>query len=50
MDLHHVGQSGQACGSQDAGLIGRLPRIAQIEIVLQVMVRANEQEKASAGG
>jgi hypothetical protein len=50
MELQHLGQSRWAGGSEDTALIGGMPRIAQVEIVSQVMVRANEQEKTTAAG
>ena len=50
MDLHDLGQSAAVGATQHAALIRREPRIVQIEIVLQVMVSANEQEETTAGG
>jgi hypothetical protein len=49
MNVHDVGQP-RGAGGKAIGLVGRAPRIVQIEIVLQVMVRADKQEKAAARG
>jgi hypothetical protein len=50
MDLHYVGQARRATASEGTGLIGGAARIADLEIVFQMMVRANKQEQTTAGG
>ena len=42
VDLHHLGQPRWAGGSERPDFIGRTARIAQVEIVCKVMMRANE--------
>jgi hypothetical protein len=50
LDPQHLGQPRRAGGSQEPVFIGRPAGIVQVEIVCKVMVRTNEQKKATAGG
>jgi hypothetical protein len=42
MDLHHIGEPSGAHGRERTGLIGSSARIAQVEIVFKMTMRANK--------
>jgi hypothetical protein len=41
MNLDHLGRPGYARGRYQAVLIGREPRVIEVEIVFKMMMRAN---------
>jgi len=50
MNLDHLARLGRARGGYEAVLIGRAARVIEIEIIFEMMMRTNKQEKATAGG